>query len=433
MIIKHIKVYTRPGKAEAFIASQAIWNREMARSPACLSRHCARSSGDPSIFFIWILWRSRAEYDHWMATEHDAIAELARASDWYERLEVSLLDPLTTAGGDLAPFPDPPTVTDAAGIQGLSEGYKLSAALRLAVASGLFSQLERGGEGTAQLAAATHLDPSLCGRLLAVLRAAGLVVAEGERWRNSWVAQRYLVQDAPAYQGHMVLHNTRPALVRRWFSLLTPFDTEQPEAERHATFVRAMGDTARAGQAKLLADNLDLSGCHSLLDVGGGAGEYAVALCRANPGLHATVVDLPATQPLFDEVVAAAELADRLRFFAADYRAGGLPGPHDRVLYSNVLRGLTDAEIAAQLHLAAAVLQPGGRLIVHDLFPEPEAGPSGLGAALFGLHLPAAANLERARLEAILGENGFHVTRSVRLPDPVVMNGIIEAQRGGEV
>jgi O-methyltransferase domain/Dimerisation domain len=61
----------------------------------------------------------------------------------------------------------------------------------------------------------------------------------------------------------------------------------------------ALGLAARfGGELPALAG---LAGPGRLLDVGGGAGSHAAALARAVPGLEATVLDLPAVEPVFRE------------------------------------------------------------------------------------------------------------------------------------
>jgi len=194
-------------------------------------------------------------------------------------------------------------------------------------------------------------------------------------------------------------------------------------------FVQAMSDTARAGQAAALARAVDLSDAGRLLDVGGGAGEYAVALCEVFPSLRATVLDLPSTEPLARAVIDASAVAGRVAFTAGDYRHGPLPGPVDAVLFSNILRGETAADIDSLLTRAFEALTPGGRVLIHDLLPEDPPAPPGLRAALFGLHLPRAANASVAAMATHLTRAGFVVQDVQRLRQSVVANRVIVARR----
>jgi cyclopropane fatty-acyl-phospholipid synthase-like methyltransferase len=232
----------------------------------------------------------------------------------------------------------------------------------------------------------------------------------------------------------MVLHNSRPGLVQRWWGIGGELGVEglehepDPDAVREM-FVRAMSDTAHAGQAAALADAIDLSGARHLLDVGGGAGEYAEALCRAFPSLRATVLDLPSTEPLARAVIAASPAAARMAFVAHDYRGGPLPGPADVVLFSNVLRGEAADEIDRLLTRAVHALTAGGLVVIHDLLPEDPPAAPGLRAALFGLHLPRAANPSVTAMVTQVERAGFVIDAVHRLGRSVVANCVIVAHR----
>jgi cyclopropane fatty-acyl-phospholipid synthase-like methyltransferase len=166
-----------------------------------------------------------------------------------------------------------------------------------------------------------------------------------------------------------------------------------------------------------------------VLDVGGGAGEYAVVLCQAFPSLRATVLDLPATEPLARAVIDASPVAGRITFAAGDYRDGPLPGPVDAVLFSNILRGETTASIDDLLRRAVRALTAGGLVVIHDLLPEDPPAPPGLRAALFGLHLPHAANPTAATMVSALERAGFVVGDVRRLRRSTVANRLIVARR----
>ena len=57
-------------------------------------------------------------------------------------------------------------------------------------------------------------------------------------------------------------------------------------------FVYSMHDRAMAiGRA--LPDVVDLAGRRRMLDVGGNSGEFLLQVCRRNPELQGTVIDLP--------------------------------------------------------------------------------------------------------------------------------------------
>ena len=65
----------------------------------------------------------------------------------------------------------------------------------------------------------------------------------------------------------------------------------------------------------------------SVLDVGGGHGWFSAELCRLQPSLHATVVDLPGSAAIGRQIIAAAGLPDRVTHVDGDVRDAPLGGP----------------------------------------------------------------------------------------------------------
>src|SRR5437660_12508707 len=70
--------------------------------------------------------------------------------------------------------------------------------------------------------------------------------------------------------------------------------------------------------APTLAKQIDLSRARTLLDLGAGAGTYAMAFCQAYPALTATVFDLPETPRTTERLIKEAGLAERIRLVTRD-------------------------------------------------------------------------------------------------------------------
>lgn len=419
-----------------YLASQEVWNLETRRAPGSLGFFCGRSAKEENVVHLMFYWRSLGDYERWMADEHDRIARLAQADAHYERLVVRILDPVSPAPELLPAGFLPEETSEAADVQLWSEAYRATVVVRAAVRLKLFDYLDAGPRPAAVLAAESGAAEPILARLLRALAGMGLLNRAGDdAWENSPLASRTLVTGKPAYQGNIILHNSRPGYFRNWLRLaerlgLDPEAHEEEDAaEAHAQFIRGMANTADGGQADALLGAIDLSGRRRLLDVGGASGRYSIALCREYPQLRAAVLDLPETAPLAHEEIAAAGLQGRIEFLAHDYRAGALPGPADVILLSNVLRGETPDMVYDILRRAYEALEGGGGVIVQDLFPEDAPAPTGLRAALFGLHLTGGANMTMSEMEANVARAGFLLERSQRFVRSVVMNGVVTGRR----
>ena len=161
---------------------------------------------------------------------------------------------------------------------------------------------------------------------------------------------------------------------------------EQEASARHFTL-------SLAGRAKnvapVFAQRLKMDQEKLLLDVGGGSGIYSIALLRQHGGLRAILVDRPEVLKVARDLAETYGVANRLELHAADMFADPLPGPVDLVLLSNVLHDWDVPECEKLLARCAAVLHPGGRLLIHDVFMNDEQdGPLAIAlysAALFCL------------------------------------------------
>jgi 2-polyprenyl-3-methyl-5-hydroxy-6-metoxy-1,4-benzoquinol methylase len=175
-----------------------------------------------------------------------------------------------------------------------------------------------------------------------------------------------------------------------------------------------------AGAADELAARLPLAGdATRLLDLGGGHGLYAAALCRRHAALRATVLDLPEAIAEARRHVAASGVEDRIELAAGDLRTAAWDAePWDAILLLDVTPHLTDADNARLLERAAAALRPGGLLCVSQPAWDAGAGPSRQLAAVSELLFFLTSGRrppEPARLWAWLTRAGLAPIRRLAL------------------
>src|SRR5262249_7768812 len=153
----------------------------------------------------------------------------------------------------------------------------------------------------AVLAERVGADPLAIDRFLAAGAELGLLVRDGERFRNSEASARYLVRDTPTYLGDALERYDRLTHSDAWADfehrlLAWRAGGTQARVSREGAAIGAERDGEHrlallTGEA--LANTLDLAGRSSLLDLGGGTGATSIALCRRHPSLRAIVVELP--------------------------------------------------------------------------------------------------------------------------------------------
>ena len=113
-----------------------------------------------------------------------------------------------------------------------------------------------------------------------------------------------------------------------------------------------------------LADYLDMSGVHNMLDIGGGSGVEAIAFARKFTGLKITTVDIENVCVVGRKIVEENQLSNRITFYPADFLMDELPQGFDFVLHCDV--GVYSVEQFRKLWVS---LNPEGRIAVIFHFP----------------------------------------------------------------
>jgi hypothetical protein len=236
----------------------------------------------------------------------------------------------------------------------VSGSYWQTCTLHAAVKLDLFTRLgadELDGEETAQRLGG---DPRGVTMLLNALVAMNLLARSGAKYSNTPAAMAFLSKDSEQYLGFMIMHHHH--LVEFW------------------------------GQLDRAVLSLDLSGRNHLLDLGGGPGTYAIQFCLKNPGLRATVFDLPTTRPFAEDTIQKAGLADRIDFLAGSYLEDTISGVYDIAWLSQILHGEGPDSCSRIVQKAVSALEPGGLIVVHEfLLHDSLSGP--LFPALFSLNM----------------------------------------------
>jgi len=274
--------------------------------------------------------------------------------------------------------------------------------------------------GTAQPSAATvaeKLEASLDGttRLLDALVAMGLLSKSADSYANTEASAAYLVKDSPKYLGHMIMHHHH--LVEQWSRLDVSVSRGKPVRTRklfddpvhREAFLMGMFNNAML-MAPGLVKEVDLSGRKHLLDLGGGPGTYAIHFCLANPGLNATVYDLPTTRPFAEKTIDRFEMKARINFQEGNYVDQGISGRYDVIWMSHILHGEGPDVCRQIIEKAVKVLEPGGLIVIHDfVLDDTMDGP--LFPALFSLNMllgtDAGRSYSQAQLEEMLRTNGI--------------------------
>lgn len=300
-----------------------------------------------------------------------------------------------------------PPVSDPTSIFELFRGSYGTELLTAAVSHfDLFGRLARQPRTLVELQADLNLAQRPAVVLTTALRAMQLIEMNAEgRFCLTPIAAEHLVRGEEFDVGsYLSLAATSPGVVEMVERLRSNRPAGLSGDEAGAAFIyrdgmkSAMEQTqlaehftlALSGRAKnvapVLAEKIPLDGAKTLLDVGGGTGIYSIGFLRANADLRAIIFDRPEVLKTAERFAADYGVADRVELLAGDMFTDPMPKV-DMILLSNILHDWDMPECQTLVDRCAAVLNPGGRLIIHDVLLNDELdGPLPIAlysAALF--------------------------------------------------
>ena len=228
-------------------------------------------------------------------------------------------------------------------------------------------------------------------RLLNALTAMDLLVKTDGKYANSPSGKTFLAKNSAKYIGHIIMHHHH--LLESWSQLDQAVVSGRPVRSRTSfsndewreSFLLGMFNLAM-GLAPKIVPLIDLSSKRHLLDLGGGPGTYAIHFCKKYSQLKATVYDLPTTRPFAEKTIKQFELTDSIQFAEGNYLNDPIEGRYDAVWLSHILHGEGPDDCRMIIQKAVSVLEPGGKIIIHDfILNNSMDGP--LFPALFSLNM----------------------------------------------
>lgn len=174
----------------------------------------------------------------------------------------------------------------------------------------------------------------------------------------------------------------------------------------------------------VLVSSVDLSRFRTLVDLGGATGHLTIAACRRWANLRGIVFDLPIAVELANEMIAEAQMTDRVTATSGDFFTDPLPSG-DLYALGRILHDWTEEKILLLLGKIFAALPSGGAvLIAEKLLEDSKTAPE--WAVLQSLNMLVCTEGQERTLgeyAALLERVGFTNVTGIRTtaPTDVVM------------
>ncbi len=277
---------------------------------------------------------------------------------------------------------------DLDGLQRLLWNFAGQRVITVAGRAGILGLLAEEQATPDEVATELDLDSWAAGKVIRALCAQGLLEADGDRYRVVEALRPFFKPSTGDFSPFLAhLH----VMYERWGENLEPWlrgdgwSTAKRTPEETARFgaaMKAMGSQI----ARRVAETVDFDGVSTMLDVGGGWGQFAKAMCAVRPELSATVLDIPQVAEVAPMSIRDTEFEGRISWIGGDYLKTDYGQGFDLVLLANILHQELATEAAAIVRRAAQALAPGGRVVVVDFAIDDEKNEHVLGS-LFAINM----------------------------------------------
>jgi ubiquinone/menaquinone biosynthesis C-methylase UbiE len=193
-------------------------------------------------------------------------------------------------------------------------------------------------------------------------------------------------------------------------------------------YMRGLFDLTRLGGPEV-AKLIPARNPKRMLDLAGGHGGYAIAMCRRHPELTVTIAELEGAARIGRQIVRENDMADRIDFLVGDMFESDLGEGYDVASAFQILHHFDEDTNVELLSRARHALRDGGTVAVLEQERPPQGQRGATIGALTGLLFFVTSRARTYTADEIAtfieaaGFNRVRARRSQRLPGHVLLLG----------
>ncbi len=267
--------------------------------------------------------------------------------------------------------------------------------------------------------------------LLDGLASIDLITKREGLYRNGDVAQAFLVDGTETYVGGVLqfMDAISSFGVEHMADLVRQGPPEQPSdealaEETWANYARIGANGQRAGSAqrgvKLIKELPEFPHFRKMLDLGGGAGMFAIAMVSAHPKMSGIVFDRPMIAEVARELIAEYGAGDRVKAIGGNYMSDPIGKDYD-LIWSSATLNFAKYDIDPLMRKIHAALRPGGVFVsMHDGLTHEGTKPMEMFIGMVPLSLSGGPRMsfEQGFLADAMQRAGFESIQSRTLESP---------------
>jgi hypothetical protein len=250
-------------------------------------------------------------------------------------------------------------------------------ALSIADALGLFGALADSPATRDELAVRMNVAPRAADILATLMASLGILLHADGKFHLTEVARECLLPSGSYYWGPFLARTREAPLdANRLLGQLRAggddgrvapvWDARVPNAEKLRAFTAAM-HCQSLPLAIRAVPHLGLDNATHMLDVAGGSGSFCVAAMLRHPDLRCTLMDLAPVCEVARENAVQYGVHDRMQFAATDMFGEHWPPGCDVAFFNDIFHDWDDERCTALAESAHTALEPGGRVVVHEM------------------------------------------------------------------
>ena len=322
-----------------------------------------------------------------------------------------------------------PSGVEAEQVNELARNFWYSAILRAGIKLDVFSLLESTSLTSQQVAQRISASPRYTQAFLDSCVVLELLDKKGDKYLPSPLSSKFLVKGKQEYVGDHAVHHTntwaswgRLDEVIREGKTLLPYETGYVDTATYWNdYTIGQHNRAASGQAHQLVKSLELANKRKMLDLGGGAASYSIALCSAYPELKAVVLDQKQPLLIAKPLVEEHNLGDQITLLEGDFLKTKPGTDYDVVLISGVVLIKSEEESRELFKVAYDALLPGGLIIIQDYMRIDDSPQRRRLDTLEDLYVlvvfdPGAGDREGKAVASWLQDAGFRDPKMIPLP-----------------
>ena len=285
----------------------------------------------------------------------------------------------------------------------------------------VFSLLERGGRTLPDICKVLNINRRPAEAMLTTATALGFLSLQDQHYSLTPLAEDYLLEKSPSYFGFfwdMMIDNSQVfSLASLERAVLTDcpqaygggdiYKSHEEQAELARRFTRGMHSISMT-LAAAWPNVIQLPGIRLMLDIGGGSGAHSIGAALKSKNLGAVILDLEPICEVAQEFIVQYGLQDRIGTRVADMWNDPFPEA-DLHFYSNIYHDWPAERCRFLTEKSFKSLEPGGRIIIHDvLYNDEKTGPFAPAAySMLMMGWTEGESYSGLELSGMLKEAGF--------------------------